>query len=194
MRDLAQSKTTWPRLLQFAGPSRQSILFPNLADAARVSLRTLPSPHWSAVGRFYDERERDHLGYRASDPREPFPTAIRPEVSRNRTPGGDCGESESAVCESANQSVRPSPNQRPQPLSHSLPALRAFPLRHRSLPSSLPVPLEFPIDGVLDKCRRRPPKIAVRRPHRGVRFASANLPATECASLPGRYFWIRRVM
>src|SRR5258708_9409073 len=65
---------------------------------------------------------------------------------------------------------------------------------HRSPPPSWRVPQEFPIEDVGDKSRRRLPRTVVRRPHHGAHFASADLPATKCASLHGRYFWKLQAM
>src|SRR5258708_20639037 len=93
-------------LVGLADPSRQSSLFPDLGDAGSEALRTSPSLDWLAVGRFYGERERGRLDCHAGDPRGPSPSAIRPEASRKRIPGGGSGESESAVRENCNQSGR----------------------------------------------------------------------------------------
>src|SRR5260370_26531850 len=99
---LDRCKTTEQTPLRFADPSRQSVLFPNLADAAQEALRTLPSLRRSTVRRFYGELERGRLDYHGGDPREPSPYAIRLEVSRKRIPIGGSRENKSTRCEKSN--------------------------------------------------------------------------------------------
>src|SRR5260370_7896807 len=138
---LDRCKTTEQPPLRFADPSRQSILFPSLADAAREAPRTLPSLRRSTVRRFYGELERGRLDYHAGDPREPSPYAIHSEASRKRIPIGGSGESESARCEKLKQKGPPCSNQSPQPLPPNLPTPRPFPSTPQKLPTFPLVPL-----------------------------------------------------